>query len=189
MSIIPHLFLAVTESQPLLGSVWLDILVLIIMLLFSAFFSGSETAITAFDTLKLQGLIKNQGDPTGIFTLVLKNRTRFITTLLLGNNLVNNFSAILTSNIFAIWLGNAGLGIATAVITILVLIFAEITPKTLAILNVRTAFMIVVRPIYWLSKILSALGLIYIFETITKKTINIVQGKQGKTQPYGENSQ
>ncbi|MGK7873547.1 MAG: hemolysin family protein [Xenococcaceae cyanobacterium] len=178
--------LAISEPRPLLGEVWLDLAILLVMLFLSAFFAGSETAITAFDNFKLRGLIKRQGDPTGIFRLVLENRTRFITTLLLGNNLVNNFSAILTSNLFAIWLGNAGLGIATAVVTVLVLIFGEITPKSLAILNVRQTFMLVVRPIFWLSKILSFFGVIYVFETITQKTIRLFQGKQEKTAQQGE---
>jgi Mg2+/Co2+ transporter CorB len=91
--------LALTEPRPLLGEVWLDIAVIVLMIMLSAFFSSSETAITAFDNFKLRGLIKDQGDPTGIFRLVLENRTRFITTLLVGNTLVNNFSAILTSNL------------------------------------------------------------------------------------------
>lgn len=156
------------------------------MLCLSAFFSGSETAITAFDNLKLEGLIKNQGDPKGIFRIALKNRTRFITTLLLGNNLVNNFSAILTSNLFAIWLGNAGIGIATAVVTVVVLIFGEITPKSLAILNVRSTFMLVVRPVYLLSRLFSLCGIIYVFETITENTIKFFSGKQDKNAPTSE---
>jgi CBS domain containing-hemolysin-like protein len=156
------------------------------MLLFSAFFSGSETAITAFDNLKLRGLIKQQGDPTGLYKLVLENRSRFITTLLLGNNLVNNFSAILTSNLFAIWLGNAGLGVATGVVTILVLVFGEITPKTLAISNAQAIFMMTVRPVFWLSEFFSFFRIINIFETITSETIKLFSGRQGKNTVTGE---
>jgi CBS domain containing-hemolysin-like protein len=177
---------SITETRPLLGEIWLDVVILIIMLFLSAFFSGSETAITAFDNFKLRGLIKREGDPTGVYRLVLENRSRFITTLLVGNNLVNNFSAILTSNLFAIWLGNAGLGVATAIITILVLIFGEITPKTLAISNVHTVFPLIIRPVSWLSKILSFLGIIYLFENITQKTIEFFQGKASKTAQQGE---
>lgn len=140
----------------------------------SAFFSGSETAITGLDNFKLKALIKEQGDPRRIFTLVLENRARFITTLLVGNNLVNNFSAILTSNLFALWLGNAGLGVATAVVTFLVLIFGEVTPKSLAINNVMPVFRAVVRPIYWLSIVLSPA--IYLFETIAQSVIRLFQG-------------
>ncbi|CUR32802.1 CBS domain-containing protein [Planktothrix tepida PCC 9214] len=163
--------LALAEAMPLLGNVGLDILVLTFMLVLSAFFSGSETAITALDNLKLRALIKEQGDPNGMYTLVLEKRARFITTLLVGNNLVNNFSAILTSNLFAIWLGNAGIGIATAVVTFLVLIFGEITPKSFAINNILPIFKAVVRPIYLLSIILSPV--IVLLETITQSIIRL----------------
>lgn len=168
--------MAIAQTTPLLGDIRLDIMVLISMLALSAFFSGSETAITALDNLKLRALIKDQGDPSGIFTLVLEKRARFITTLLIGNNLVNNFSAILTSNLFAFWLGNASVGIATAVVTLLVLIFGEITPKSLAINNVLPIFKLVVRPIYWLSKILSFVGITQFLEAIAQTAIRIFQG-------------
>lgn len=178
-----------SASRPLLGEVWLDFVVLMVMLFLSALFSASETAITAFDDFKLKGLIKQRGDPTGVFRLVLQNRPRFITTLLVGNNLVNNFSAVLTSNLFALWLGNAGLGVATAVVTVLILIFGEITPKSLAILNVRQVFSLAVRPIYFLSRILSFFGVIYVFETITEKAIALFQGKRGPNAGQGESAE
>lgn len=169
--------LAISEPRPLLGKVWLDITAVVFMLLLSAFFSGSETAITSFDNFKLKGLIKRQGDATGIYRLVLDNRSRFITTILLGNNLVNNFSAVLTSNLFTIWLGNAGLGVATAIITILVLVFGEVTPKSLAITNTKAIFLASVRPVFWLSRILFWLGIIPAFEKITQSIARLFQTK------------
>ena len=172
----PLYFLAASDIGPLLGNVGLDVIVLVFMLVLSAMFSGSETAITALDNLKLRSLIKDQGDPSGIFRLVLEKRSRFITTLLVGNNLVNNFSAILTSNLFALWLGSAGLGVATAVVTVLVLIFGEITPKSVAINNVMPIFRLTVRPIYWLSRILSFFGITYFFENIAQTAIRFFQG-------------
>ncbi|KKD38221.1 prohead protease [Limnoraphis robusta CS-951] len=171
--------IVVSETTPLLGNVWLDGIVLALMLALSAFFSGSETAITSLDNLKLRVLIKEQGDPNGMYSLVLENRARFITTLLVGNNLVNNFSAILTSNLFALWLGNAGLGIATAVVTFLLLIFGEITPKSLAISNALQIFKGIVRPIYFLSIILAPV--IYLFEAIAQSVIRLFN--RGATQP------
>ncbi|NEO85381.1 MAG: HlyC/CorC family transporter [Spirulina sp. SIO3F2] len=147
------------------------------MLGLSAFFAGSETAITALDDFKLRGLIKAQGDRSGMFRLVLQRRTRFITTLLLGNNLVNIFSTVLTSNLFAIWLGNTGLGIATGVVTLVVLIVGEITPKSLAIVNVLPMFRLVVRPIYWLSQLLAWVGIIAIFEGFTQTILRLFQSR------------
>ena len=86
--------LTLVKPGPLLGEVWLDLTVIFLMLLLSAFFSGSETAITAFDNLKLRGLIEKQGDSSTLYRLALKNRRRFITSLLIGNNLVNNFGKV-----------------------------------------------------------------------------------------------
>ncbi|NJO78405.1 MAG: HlyC/CorC family transporter [Cyanobacteria bacterium RM1_2_2] len=148
------------------------------MLFLSACFSGSETAITALDNLKLRSLITDQGDPGGIFSLVLEKRARFITTLLIGNNLVNNFSAILTSNLFAVWFGTdeSIVLIATVAVTIIVLIFGEITPKSLAINNVLPIFKAVVRPIYLLSRVLSWTGIAFLLESIAQAAIRLFQG-------------
>lgn len=166
------------QATPILGNVGADLSILILMLALSACFSGSETAITALDNLKLRALIKEQGNPGGIFSLVLERRARFITTLLIGNNLVNNFSAIITSNLFAIWFGTdeTVVLIATVVVTILVLIFGEITPKSLAINNVLPIFKVVVRPIYLLSRVLSWSGITYLLEGIAQLAIRLFQG-------------
>lgn len=182
----PDPLLAAAEPTPLFGAVAIDAGVVVLMLFLSAFFSGSETAITAFDDLKLRGLIRERGDPRGIFRLVLEKRTRFITTILLGNNLVNNFLAILTSNLFAIWLGQAGLGVATAVVTVMLLIFGEITPKSLAINNVLPFFKLASRIIYALSRLLSLFGLIALFEAFTQRTIRLFQRLFGQNVQQGE---
>lgn len=180
--------LAVVDAQPLLGSVWLDLSAVALMLALSAFFAGSETAITALDDFKLQGLIRSQGDRNGMFRLVLQRRSRFITTLLLGNNLVNIFSTVLTSNLFAIWLGNTGLGVATGVVTLVVLIVGEITPKSLAIVHVLPTFRLAVRPIYTLSKLLSAVGIIPLFEWVTQNILRLfqVRAKSGGDETLGD---
>ena len=170
------------QSSPILGTLWLDVVVLCSMLLLSAFFSGSETAITALDNLKLRALIKERGDRSGLFSLVLEKRARFITTLLVGNNLVNNFSAILISNLFAIWFGSSEAVLAaTVVATVLVLIFGEITPKSLAISYIMPVFTTVVRPIYWLSRVLTWLGIVPLMEAIAQSAIRLFQSTA--TQP------
>lgn len=173
-AITPYL-LQTSDIGPLLGDLRVDLAVLVLTLLLSAFFSGSETALTALDNLKLKALIKEQGDPDRLFSLVLHKRRRFITTLLVGNTLVNNASAIITSNMFSLWLGNRGIGIATFVVTFLTLTFGEIVPKSLAINNVMPIFRLVVRPIFWLSQLLASLGIIWLFEKITQLAIRFMQ--------------
>lgn len=175
LAISPYL-LVTSDVGPILGDIRVDVAVLVLTLLLSAFFSGSETALTALDDLKLKSLIKEQGDPDRLFTLVLNKRRRFITTLLVGNTLVNNTSAILTSNLFSLWLGNQAIGIATFVITFLTLTFGEIVPKSLAINNVMPIFRLIARPVYWLSQILSFFGIIWLFEKITQSAIRTFQG-------------
>jgi CBS domain containing-hemolysin-like protein len=157
-----------------LGDLRFDLAILATLILLSALFSGSETAITALDNLKLRALMKEEGDPKGLFRLVLEKRARFITTLLIGNTLVNNATAILTSNLFVLWLGGAGVGIATGVSTVLLLLFGEITPKSLAINHAMSIFRIVVRPIYWLSVVLGPV--IYSFEVIIHALLRLLQG-------------
>jgi putative hemolysin len=172
----PEPSLLIVKVPPLLGDIWIDAIALMLMLAASSFFSASETAITALDNLKLRSLIQENGDPGGIFTLVLEKRARFITTLLICNTLANNFSAIITSNLFAIWFGtNEAILVATIVVTLLVLIFGEITPKSLAINNVMAIFRAVVRPIYWLSRFLSALGITVLLEAIAQSFIQLFQ--------------
>ncbi|MGB3557827.1 MAG: hemolysin family protein [Geitlerinemataceae cyanobacterium] len=173
-------FVLAADVEPLLGAVWLDILVLGIMLLLSGCFSGSETALTALDNFKLRALIREYPNSNTMFRLLLEYRGRFIITLLVGNTLINNFSAILTSNLFSLWLGNQAIGIATGVVTFLVLTFGEILPKSLAINNVLPVFTIVARPIYWLSQVFSILGIIPVFEMLTQATIRRFQHKDGQ---------
>lgn len=167
-------FAAVGSSNPLFGDTRLDLCILAILFLLSAIFSGSETAITAVDNLRLLALIKEKDAPKHLYRRVLEKRARFITTLLVGNNLVNNFAAIITSNLFVIWLGNVGLGVATAVVTILLLIFGEITPKSVAVNNSLAVFRLVVRPLSMLSTLLSPV--VVVFEWIAQFGIRIFQG-------------
>jgi putative hemolysin len=164
----------VLALEPVLGDLKFDLAALALLIVMSAIFSGSETAITSLDNLKLRSLMKEEGDPQGLFRLVLEKRARFITTLLVGNTLVNNFAAILTSNLFVIWLGGAGVGIATAVVTVLLLLFGEITPKSVAINHPMPIFRVVVRPIYWLSVALTPV--IYSFESIVHRLLRSLQG-------------
>ncbi|WP_159790643.1 hemolysin family protein [Sodalinema gerasimenkoae] len=162
------LFVATSDISPLLGSLWLDIAVLGLTLLLSGFFSGSETALTALTDFQIRSLIQEPNRPRFVLNSLLENKPRFIITILVGNTLVNNLSAILTSNLFSIWLGNRGIGVATAVITFLVLTFGEIIPKSVAINYVLPIFLVTVRPIYWLSQVLSLFRIIQLFEAITQ---------------------
>lgn len=118
------------------GSLW-TMLIMLICLVFSAFFSSSETAFTSFNKTKMKNAA-SEGDKKAALVLQLNDRyDTLLSTLLVGNNIVN----ILLSSVATVWFLQLLAGssaessasvISTAVVTVVVLIFGEITPKSLA---------------------------------------------------------
>ena len=107
-------------------------IVLVILLGMSAFFSGSETALMSISKLRLQHLAETSPVRARLIERILKNPERLIGTILLGNNLVNvTMSALATVLALSLW-GEKGIVYVTAVLTLAILIFAEITPKVYA---------------------------------------------------------
>ncbi|MFZ1470672.1 MAG: HlyC/CorC family transporter [Paracoccaceae bacterium] len=112
---------------------WITTVAIAALLLLSAFFSGSETALTAASRAKL----KTQADKGSVGAAaamqVTEDRERMIGALLLGNNIVNILSASLATALLTRLFGDSGVALATAGMTALVLVFGEVLPKTLAI--------------------------------------------------------
>lgn len=128
---------------------------IVILLLLSAFFSGSETALTAASRPRMHHLEKSGSARARIVNRLREQQERLIGALLLGNNLVNILASALATSLLIGWFGNAGVAYATATMTILVLVFAEVLPKTIALGNAdRVA--LVVAP--WLRPIVAALS-------------------------------
>ena len=106
--------------------------VLVVLLGCSAFFSGSETALMALSKLRLQRLTETMPGRARIVKMVLDEPERLIGTILLGNNLVNvAMSALATALALSLW-GEKGIAYVTVILTLAILIFAEITPKVYA---------------------------------------------------------
>ncbi len=112
--------------------IWIMFGVLIFLIALSAFFSSAETAFSSVNLIKLKYLIQ-KGSKRAKHTLTLaENFEDVLTTILTGNNIVNIASASIATVIFVGFWPNYGVTISTAIMTILVLIFGEITPKTYA---------------------------------------------------------
>jgi putative hemolysin len=146
-----------------------QIAVLVILLLLSGFMSGSETALTAMGEWKIRQLREEGRDPAGLFALLEREPTRFITTLLIGNNLVNIAATALVTQI-SIGLSRSlgfseslAVGYATGVMTLLVLIFGEITPKSIAVHHSVAFSRAVILPVYVMSIVLYPVGLFFTF--------------------------
>ena len=138
------------------------ILSIILMILVSGFFSGSETGLTVANKARLNQLA-NEGNLSAKKALDLQNdKDRLISTLLLGNNFFNICASMLAGVVTERYIGNNNVGIlvTTSVMTVLVLIFAEIMPKMYAF-NQADKVAIIVAPVWiWIVRILSPITIV-----------------------------
>src|SRR5581483_3315878 len=133
---------------------WVSLAVVLICLLLSAFFAGSETALTASSRASMARLEKQGSDRAGIVNRLLAQRERLIGALLLGNNAVNIAASSLATGILLEWFGHAGIAYATVVMTAIIVIFAEVLPKTAAFNAPDRIALSVARPMQWVVKVL-----------------------------------
>ncbi len=117
-----------------------------VLILLSGFFSGSETAVTAASRARLHHLEKQGNRRARMLGELLRQRERFIGTILLGNNAVNILAASLSTSLLISVAGEVGVFYATVGLTIIILIFAEVLPKTYAIRN-ADRFALAIAPI------------------------------------------
>lgn len=108
------------------------ILVMILLIGMSAFFSSTETAFTSFNHARVKTLARS-GNKRARLAIELSDKyDKLLSSILIGNNIVNILASSLATVVFVAWLGGAGVSVSTVVMTVLVLIFGEISPKTLA---------------------------------------------------------
>lgn len=133
----------------------LSIAIIVVLLLLSAFFSGAETALTAASRPLMRELEK-QGDKRATMVNDMdEHRDRLIGTILLGNNAVNISASALATSLLISWFGEAGIALATLGMTLIVLIFSEILPKTYAIRNANAVALKVAPPMRLLTFVLA----------------------------------
>ncbi|MFP3944388.1 MAG: CNNM domain-containing protein, partial [Alphaproteobacteria bacterium] len=116
------------ESLLIIGTI-------VVLLFLSAMFSGSETALTAVSRARIHRRSQEGSGSARTVSGLIEDRERLIGAVLLGNNLVNILASTLAASLFLSLFGDIGVAYATLVMTVLVLIFAEVLPKTYAIIN------------------------------------------------------
>lgn len=133
-----------------------ELVVLGVLLLLSAFFSGSETALFAANRLKLRHLREEGHRGARVAVDLLEQPARLLSTILIGNNIVNTAAAVVATATLVRWLGpDQGPVYAFAAVTLLLLLFGEITPKTFAAHHAERIAMLAARPIRWIGVALS----------------------------------
>ena len=132
-----------------------QLIAIIILLCLSAFFSSSETALTTVNQIRMRTLADN-GDKRAARVLhVTGNPGKMLSAILIGNNIVNLSASSISTSLAIHLFGNTGAGIATGILTFLILIFGEVPPKTMATIKADSMSLTVAAPIGFLMKILT----------------------------------
>jgi Mg2+/Co2+ transporter CorB len=126
---------------------WLTVLAVVICLLISAFFSASETALTASSRAAMSRLEKHGNRDAGLVNRLLATRERFLGAILFANNFANIAASTLATGLMLAFFGNAGEIYATFVMTLLIFVLAEVLPKTAAFNAPDRIALLVARPV------------------------------------------
>lgn len=133
----------------------IQLLTLLILIICSAFFSSAETALTTVNRIRIQALAEEGSKRAKMVLRIIDNRSKMLSAILIGNNLVNNFSSALATALAIKLMGSGAVGVVTGIMTVLILVFGEITPKTWAANNAEKLSLIYGSIIYNLMRIMT----------------------------------
>ena len=137
------------------SSVPIQAVTILILVLLSAFFSSAETSMTAANRIRIHSLAEQGNKRAIILEKIISNSGKMLSTILIGNNIVNIAASSLATTFTMKVFGSMYIGVATGVMTLLVLLFGEITPKTIATLKADDLALTYARPIYALMTVLT----------------------------------
>ena len=148
--------------------------ILIVLVLLSAFFSSSETALTTVNKIRIRNLAEDKVKNADLVAKLVEDPNRLLSTILIGNNIVNlSASALMTTfitNLFGSW----AVGIGTGILTIIVLIFGEIVPKTAATIQAEKMALRYAKVIYFLTKLLTpVIAVLNVISSVIMKIMRI----------------
>lgn len=150
----------------------IQLLILLILIMLSAFFSSAETALTTVNRIRLQALAEEGNKQAETALKAIDNSSKLLSTILIGNNLVNNFTSALATALAIRIMGSGAVGFVTGVLTIIILVFGEITPKTLATVNAEKLALTYASIILFLMKLLTPV--IFIINSICRFLLKLM---------------
>lgn len=133
----------------------IQLLVLIVLLALSAFFSSSETALTTVNKIRVRTLAEAGDSRAIILSKVIEQQGKMLSAILIGNNIVNLSASSLMTTLTINLFGSKAVGFATGILTLLILVFGEITPKTLSTISAETISLKNAKIIYALMTVLT----------------------------------
>ena len=155
---------------------------LVILLIGSGFFSASETSLMSLSKIRIRHMQEEGVKGAKLVASLIEDSNKLLSTILVGNNVVNIAATSISTSLFMTLLGSNGVPVATAVMTVLVLLFGEITPKTIAANNSEKVAIFVSRPIKVIIFILKPV--VWVFNLVTGVIFKILGVKDKSNQPY-----
>jgi CBS domain containing-hemolysin-like protein len=131
-----------------------EIVIIIVLIILSGVFSSSETAYTALSLIQIKELEKSKKKSSRLAAKLTQRKDVLLTTILIGNNVVNISVSSLVTTFCIKYLGQNLVAYGTGILTLVILIFGEVTPKQIAISNAKKIARVMSYPIFFLSKIL-----------------------------------
>lgn len=159
-------------------------LLLAVLIVFSAIFSGSETALVSINNSKVEELVAQKVKNSKYLKKLKKDPHRLLITVLIGNNIVNIAASAYAAVLFTELLGSSGVGIATGVMTFFILIFGEITPKSFAHQHSVGVSLFMAKPVYIFQILL--FPAVWLFDKIVSSVNKLFGTKKAFTVTEGE---
>ena len=131
------------------------LIILVVLIMLSAFFSSAETALTTVNKIRMRKLSDEGNERAKTVLKITENSGKMLSAILIGNNVVNLSASSIATTLAIDMLGSKGAGIATGIVTLLILVFGEISPKTIATIHAVPISMAYANIIYWLMKLLT----------------------------------
>lgn len=161
-----------------------DLLALIGLIILSGIFSGSETALVSVTQSKVDELVAEKKANAQLLKKLKKDPHRLLITVLVGNNVVNIGASAYAAVLFTDMFGSSGVGIATGIMTFLILVFGEITPKAFAHEHAAGISLAIARPIYFIQLLL--FPIVWFFDKMVVLVTKIVGAEKRHTVTEGE---
>ncbi|TRZ90302.1 MAG: HlyC/CorC family transporter [Methanosarcinales archaeon] len=160
----------------------IEIITISVLIVLSAFFSGSETALISVSKVHIRHLADSGNKKAAVLIKLLENPEEFLTAILIGNNIVNITAAVLAADAALRTFGSSGIAIATGVMTLFILVFSEVFPKTLASRHSESISLLVAKPIRTVIYILNPV--IWVLTEFINFLIVLFGGKERVKHPF-----
>jgi len=159
-----------------------EIITISVLIVFSAFFSLSEAALLSVGKIRIRHLAETGNRKAKIVSRLRENPEEFLAAILIGNNVVNISASVLATDVALRIYGDTGIAIATGTMTLLILVFGEVLPKTFASRNAEITAMRIADPIIILINLLRPF--VWFLTTIVNSMIALLGGKEGVKHPF-----